>query len=68
MTDLRKKNCSIHCFTNNWMIIIGDGKVRGHRMLNEKIVEIDQLIIHASQTTKEEAVRIMKKDKKDNEG
>ena len=28
MTNLRKKNCSIHCATNNWMIVIGDGKVR----------------------------------------
>ena len=68
MTHLRKKNCSIHCATNNWMIIIGDGKTRRHRMLNEKIAEIDQLIIPASQMTKVEEVRIMKKTKKDNEG
>ena len=37
-------------------------------MLNEKIAEIDQLIIPASQMTKVEEVRIMKKTKKDNEG
>ena len=48
MIDLKKKNCSIHSVTNNWMIIIGDGKVKGHQMLNEKITEIDQLIIPAS--------------------
>ena len=29
MTDLRKKNCSVHCATNNWMIVLGDGKSRG---------------------------------------
>ena len=33
MTYLRKKNCSIHCATNNWMIIIGDGKARGQRIM-----------------------------------
>ena len=68
MIDLRKKNCSINCATNNWMIIIGYGKSRGHQMLNEKIAEIDQPIIPTSQMTKVEAVRIMKKTKKDNEG
>ena len=36
ITGLRKKNCSIHYATNKWMIIKGDGKARGHRMLNEK--------------------------------
>ena len=35
MTYLRKKNCLIHYANNNWMIIIEDGKARGHRMLNE---------------------------------
>ena len=29
MTDMRNKNCSIHCETNNWMIVLSDGKVRG---------------------------------------
>ena len=67
MADLRKKNCSIHCATNNWIIIIGDGKERGYRMLNEKMAEINQLIIPASQMTKAKAIRIMKKTKKDNE-
>ena len=28
MTDLRKKNCLVHYATNNWMIIILDGKAR----------------------------------------
>ena len=68
MIDLRKKNCSINCATSNWMIIIGYGKARGHRMLNEKIAEIDQPIIPTNQMTKVEAVRIMKKTKNDNEG
>ena len=48
MTDLRKKNCSVHCATNNWMIIIGDGKSRGQRMMTEKINELDQLLLPAS--------------------
>ena len=30
MTDLMKKNCSVHCATNNWMIVIGDQKAREH--------------------------------------
>ena len=50
------------------MIIVGDGKVRGHRMITEKIMELDQLIIPTSQMTKNEASRFMKKTKKDNEG
>ena len=37
-------------------------------MLNEKMEEIDQLIILASQMTKAETARIMTKTKKDNEG
>ena len=24
MTDLSKRNCSVHCAVNNWMIVIGD--------------------------------------------
>ena len=35
MIDLRKKNCLVHCATNNWMTVIGDGKARGHRMMTE---------------------------------
>ena len=41
MKDLRKKNCSDHYATNNWMIIIGDGKTKGQRMMTEKINELD---------------------------
>ena len=36
MIDLKKKNCSIYCATNNWMIIIGDEKARGQQMMTEK--------------------------------
>ena len=68
MTDLRKKNCSVHCATNNWMIVIGDGKARGHRMMTDKIVELDQLLISSNQMTKKEAERFMKKTKVNNEG
>ena len=64
MTYLRKKNCLIHYATDNWMITMGNGKARGHRILNEKIAKIDQLIIPTSQMTKAKAVRIMKKTKK----
>ena len=39
MTNLRKKNYSIHYATRNWMILIGDGKARGYRMMNEKITK-----------------------------
>ena len=68
MIELRKKNCSIHCVINNWMIVIGDGKVRGHRMMIDKIIELDQLLIPSSQMTKKEAERFMKKIKVNNEG
>ena len=68
MTDLKKKNCSVHCATNNWMIILGDGKARGQRMLTDKINELDQLLMPASQITKTEAIKFMKKTKSDNEG
>ena len=51
MTDLKKKNCSVHCATNNWMIILGDGKARGQRMLTDKINELDQLLMPVSQMT-----------------
>ena len=37
-------------------------------MITKKIMELDQLIIPASQMTKNEASRFMKKKKKDNEG
>ena len=68
MTDLRKKNCSIHCATNNWMIVLGDGKARGQRMIIDKINELDQLLMPASQMTKNEAIKFMKKTKSDSEG
>ena len=68
MTDLRKKNSSIHCVTNNWMIVIGDGKARGHKMMTGKIIELDQLLLPSSQMTKNEAVKFLKKTKNDNEG
>ena len=48
MIDLRKKNYSIHCTINNWMIVIGDGKARGHRMMTDKIIKLDQLLIPSS--------------------
>ena len=60
MTDLKKKNCSVHCVTNNWMIILGDGKAKGQRMLTDKINELDQLLMPASQMTKIEAIKFMK--------
>ena len=68
MTDLRKKNCLVHCVTNNWMIVLGDRKARGQRMITEKINELDQLLLSASQMTKNEAIKFMKKTKNDNEG
>ena len=68
MTNLKKKNCSVHCATNNWMIILGDGKARGQRMLTYKINELDQLLMPASQMTKTEAIKFMKKTKSDSEG
>ena len=68
MTNLRKKDCSVHYATNNWMIVIGDGKARGHSMMTDKIIELDQLLIPFSQMTKQEAKRFMKKTKVNNEG
>ena len=68
MTDLRKKSCSVHCATNNWMIVIGDGKVRGHKMMTDKIIELDQLLIPSNQMTKNEAAKFMKKIKNNNKG
>ena len=68
MTDLRKKNCSVHCATNNWMIVLGDGKAIGQRMITEKINKLDQLLMQTSQMTKNEAIKFMKKRKNDNEG
>ena len=68
MTDLRKNNYSVHYATNNWMIVLGDGKARGQRMIIEKINELDQLLLPASQMTKNEATRFMKKTKSDDEG
>ena len=68
MTDLKKKNCSVYCATNKWMIILGDGKARGQRMITDKINELDQLFMPASQMTKTEAISFMKKTKSDSEG
>ena len=68
MTDLRKKNCSVHCVTNNWTIVLGDGKARGQRMITYKINELDQPLMQASQMTKNEAIKFMKKTKSDSEG
>ena len=68
MTYLRKKNCSVHCVTKNWMIVIEDGKARGHRMMTDKIIELDQLLIPSNQMTKKEVERFMKKKKVNNEG
>ena len=48
MTDLRKKNCSVHYATNNWMVVLGDGKARRQRMITNKINELDQLLLPAS--------------------
>ena len=49
------------------MIVIGDGKARGHRMMIDKIIELDQLLIPSSQMTKKEAERLIKKTKNNNE-
>ena len=67
MTYLKKKNCSIHYAIDDWMIIMKDGKARGHQMFNEKITEINRLIIPTSQMTKAEAIKIINKTKKGNE-
>ena len=50
------------------MIVIGDGKARGHRRMTNKIIELDQLLIPSSQMTKKEAERFMTKTKVNNEG
>ena len=68
MTDMRKKNCSVHCVTNNWMIVLDDGKARGQKMITKKINELDQLLMPASQMTKNEAIKFMKNTKNNNEG
>ena len=67
MIYFRKKNCSIHYATNNWMILIGDGKTRGYQMMNEKITGLDQLIFLGSQAMRAEATK-MEKTKVNNEG
>ena len=67
MTDLKKKNCPVHCATNNWMIILGDGKSRGQRMITGKINELDQLLMPSCQMTKNEAIKFMKKTNSDSE-
>ena len=68
MTNLRKKNCSVHYATKNWVIIIGNGKARGQRMMTKKINELDQLLLPANHMTKHEAAKFMKKTKSNNEG
>ena len=54
--------------SNNWMIVIGDGKARGHKMMTGKIIELDQLLFPSSQMTKNEAVNFLKNTKNDIEG
>ena len=49
------------------MIIISNGKARGQIMMTEKINELDQLLLLASQMTKDEAAKFMKKTKNNNE-
>ena len=68
MTDLKKKNCLVHCATNNWMIVLGDEKARGQKMITYKINELDQLLMPTSQMTKNEVIKFMKKTKSDSEG
>ena len=50
------------------MIVIGDGKAKGQIMITDKINELDQLLMPASQITKNEAIKFMKKTKSDSEG
>ena len=45
------------------MIVLGDGKARGQRMITDKINELDQLLLPASQMTKNEAIKFMKRQK-----
>ena len=68
MIYLRKKSCTVHCATNKWMIVIGDGKTKGHKMTTNKIIELDQLLFLSSHMTKNEAAKFMKKTKNYNEG
>ena len=68
MAYLRIKNCSVHCLTNNWMIIIGNRKVRGQKMMAEKINELDWLLLPTSQMTRVEVERVVKKTKYNSEG
>ena len=63
----KKKELLSSLSTNNWMIVLGDGKARGQRMITEKINELDQLLLSASQMTRNEAIRFTKKTKNDNE-
>ena len=65
---LRKKNYFVHYETNNWMIVIGDGKAMGHKMMTDKIIELDQLLIPSSQMAKNEAAKFVKRTKTNNEG
>ena len=50
------------------MIVTGDGKVRGHKMMTDKIIELGQLLFPSNQMIKNEAAKFMKKTKNDNEG
>ena len=68
MTNLRKRNCSVHYAISNLMMLIGDGESRGYRMMNENITKLDQLIFPASQAMRTEATKTMKKTKKNNKG
>ena len=50
------------------MIVLGDGKARGQRIIIDKINELDQLLMPASQMTKNEAIKFIKRTKSDSEG
>ena len=63
-----KKELPSPLCTNNWIIVLGNGKARGQRLIIEKINELDHLLLSVSQMTKNEATRFMKKTKNDNEG
>ena len=50
------------------MIIVGDRKAKGQKMMIEKINELDQLLLPASQMIRAEAEKVMKKTKNNSEG
>ena len=44
------------------MIVIGDGKAKGHKMITDKIIELDQLLLPSSQMTKNEVAKFTDKE------